>query len=176
MKLDYFGYTKDAGHFWNSAEKRRWLDHPHVGPIDGVHAPRVGADQRHRADLQDYRPEAPEGIAALVYVRGWTVIAYWDRSGDKRGASNTAFAASGRHTFEEMLAAAKEQWPQIFQRHARFEVTQQTGECAHEIAKNNCGSLRCTACGQLVYTTCRLPIYGDTRRPCVQCFGRQGDI
>jgi hypothetical protein len=62
------------------------------------------------------RPEAPQGQADLVFVDGWTVIAYWDRSQDTRGASNSAFAAEGRHSFAELLTAAKEQWPWVFER------------------------------------------------------------
>lgn len=172
MTVDYFGYDPRHGHFWKSLAQQRWLDHRQVGPIDSIYAPRVGVDRRTRKDIPDDRPPAPEGVAALVYVGGWTVIAYWDRSGDGRGGSNTAFAAAGHHSFESLLASAKEQWPQIFERHARFEIT--LGDaCAHEIEKHPCGGLACTVCGELIHTQCRLPIYHDLRKPCALCFGQR---
>lgn len=89
--------------------------------IDTKYAPRVGPDQRIRKDIGDYRPEAAQGQAALVRVNGWTVLAYWDRSGDSRPNSNSAFAAKGDHSFDDMIAAAEDQYPWVFERQT-FDV------------------------------------------------------
>jgi len=120
MKVFYFGCCRgESGHFWHLHPDRSWetrLELEPLGCIDGVYAPRVGPDRRARPDLMETRPEAPQGQAALVHVKGWTVLAYWDRSQDTRGASNSAFAVEGEHSFEDLLAAAKEQWPWVFER------------------------------------------------------------
>jgi len=120
MKVFYFGCQRGrAGHYWHFFPSIPWKQHYEMEPlgvIDGKYAPRVGPDRRARPDLMETRPEAPQGQAALVYEKGWTVLAYWDRSQDTRGASNSAFAAEGEHSFEELLADAKEQWPWVFER------------------------------------------------------------
>ena len=54
------------------------------------------------------------------------MLAYWDRSQDGRPGSNSAFAAEGEHTLEDLLAAAKEQWPWVFERQ-KFEVVEYKG-------------------------------------------------
>lgn len=120
MRVFYFGCPRgDKGHYWHLYPDRSWetrLELEPLGVIDGKDAPRVGPDRRARPDLMETRPEAPQGQAALVHAKGWTVLAYWDRSQDGRSASNSAFAAEGEHTFEELLAAAREQWPWVFER------------------------------------------------------------
>lgn len=47
---------------------------------------------------------------------GWTAVALWDRSGDSRGASCTVFLVHAEATTEQIIAAARIQWPQIFNR------------------------------------------------------------
>lgn len=42
---------------------------------------------------------------------GWTALSFWDRSIDKRGACNSNYFAEGTFTFEEMVALAKERFP-----------------------------------------------------------------
>lgn len=61
-------------------------------------------------------PDVADGRCIVVRRHGWTVIAFWDRSGDSRGASNSAFMVSCDAPAEEILAAAREQWPEIFAR------------------------------------------------------------
>jgi hypothetical protein len=62
-----------------------------------------------------------EGKATLTHIKGWTVLAFWDRSGDQRYGSNSAFLARGHLTFEEMIAKAKADVYNIGQRFT-FEV------------------------------------------------------
>ncbi len=62
-----------------------------------------------------------EGRACLHHKDGWTAIAFWDRSVDSRPMSNSAFLAPGTFTFDEMLALAREQRPEIVNRF-RFAI------------------------------------------------------
>jgi len=65
----------------------------------------------------------PEGFATVTRVAGLTIVAFWDRSGDRRFGSNSAFVADGEHCFDEVMAAAREAFPSIFKRFT-FEVHQ----------------------------------------------------
>lgn len=73
-----------------------------------------------------------EGIARLHHLNGCTVLAFWDRSVDKRPGSNIAFVAPGRLTFDEAVAAAKRNFPHVWPRF-KFEVV---AERAEHIAEN----------------------------------------
>lgn len=64
-----------------------------------------------------------EGLALLTRRGGWTAIAFWDRSGDQRPASNSAFIARGDLTFEQVVRAARHQWPQVWARFT-FDVVE----------------------------------------------------
>jgi hypothetical protein len=77
--------------------------------------------------------EAPQGVAALRFVDGWTVLAFWDRSGDSRGASNSNFLARGRVPFAEMVARAKADHPTVWARFP-FVVTLEGPDLAPEAA------------------------------------------
>jgi hypothetical protein len=62
-----------------------------------------------------------EGAANVAYVDGYTILAFWDRSVDKRGKSNSAFIEKGTFTFEEMIVKAKQEFPKVWARFT-FEV------------------------------------------------------
>lgn len=64
-----------------------------------------------------------EGRALLTHSNGWTVIAFWDRSGDKRFGSNSAFFVEAELTYDQLLRAAKQQWPEVWARFT-FPVVQ----------------------------------------------------
>ena len=57
-----------------------------------------------------------EGIANLTFVGGYTILAFWDRSFDKRGGSNSAFLQEGMHTFDEMVTQAKKDFSVVWAR------------------------------------------------------------
>lgn len=57
-----------------------------------------------------------EGLARLHCLRGWTVLAFWDRSADHRGNSHSTFLAEGNHDFHEMVGLVKETFPTIWKR------------------------------------------------------------
>ncbi len=51
----------------------------------------------------------------------WTGIAFWDRSGDERGNSNSAFLVDGPRTFEEVVVASRQAFPRVWER-MKFDV------------------------------------------------------
>lgn len=66
------------------------------------------------------QPET-EGRATFVHINGWTIISFWDRSGDARGKCNSAFLARGLMAFEEIVSLAREKFPSVWERFT-FEV------------------------------------------------------
>lgn len=104
VKLYYFGCWKDKGHFFYTPDGSRIKI---VGPfeynIDTVYPPKT----------ESYEDES---VASLNLVDGWTVLAMWDRSVDKRHQSNSAFIAKGELTVNEMWLLVKEHYPHIFNR------------------------------------------------------------
>lgn len=115
----YFGcWGKEAGHYlWTPRGNRT---HDQLLPADFPVA-------HHSLDgslLPPRQPEA-EGRATHVHVNGWTIISFWDRSGDSRGKSNSAFIARGLLTFEEIVGISRQMFPQIWQRFT-FQVVDPT--------------------------------------------------
>lgn len=115
-----YGYT-DVGHFlFREGEHRPrrvrrigddhleqpWRNGSYDG-LDGTLAPRPSR-----------RAEAPQGHAALHHKDGWTALAFWDRTGDRRGNSNSVFLFDAHLTFEQAVQLAEERWPELF---ARFD-------------------------------------------------------
>lgn len=67
------------------------------------------------------RADETEGRAALHYHGGWTALAFWDRSEDRRGGCCCVFLAKGLLSGNAMVAACRERFPKHFQRFT-FEV------------------------------------------------------
>jgi hypothetical protein len=110
VSLYYFGCWREAGHHLHDSSGR--LVHS-VGPfgyfgekLDSTFAPK----DEPRAGYQD------ETRTSLTHYQGWTVLAMWDRSCDKRPGSNAAFVIEGEKTELEMWALASEHYPQIVAR------------------------------------------------------------
>jgi hypothetical protein len=57
-----------------------------------------------------------QGRVSLVHLNGWTIAAFWDRTGDSRGNSCGAFLRRGTLTFDEIIADARDQYPDLFER------------------------------------------------------------
>lgn len=57
-----------------------------------------------------------EGRATLCVLNGWTLLAFWDRSGDSRGGSNSVFLVRGALDFDAACAMAREAFPAIWSR------------------------------------------------------------
>lgn len=105
--LLYFGAWGGPGHYLWTAEGRRtddsvlpWCRGKYRTGIDSTLCPALDGSE-------------PEGKAALHHREGWTALAFWDRSQDQRLGSNSAFLAQGTHTAEEILTAAREDFPSI---------------------------------------------------------------
>lgn len=118
----YFGCIGHPGHYWWRRDRCDWGIPKIVGPnidprIDAGFCPGTSRDLK---PWQRTRPEV-EGEAAMHHIDGWTVLAFWDRSVDRRGACNSNFVARGEHDFDAMLAIAREQFPHVMGR-LSFEV------------------------------------------------------
>jgi len=68
-----------------------------------------------RAHMLSRRPET-EGEFAHLVVGGWTLIAAWDRSADRRGGCSASFALDCELTGEDALKYARERFPRVFAR------------------------------------------------------------
>ena len=116
----YFGCWRSIGHhLWNpKLADRSGLQHYDVEKkipkaiaqrIDPCFCP--GYDGPHKRDRAEV-----EGEAALHHVDGWTVLAWWDRSVDSRGACNSAIISKGLYDFTTMLEIGKAQMPHVMER------------------------------------------------------------
>ena len=105
-----------------SADVARGLPEP-LHRLDGVwcwERPRTSEESRFHSSQDPQH----EGRAFVHYVEGWTVVSWWDRSGDSRGGSNSAFLAIGRRPFAEMLEMARAAFPrEITRMEARYPIT-----------------------------------------------------
>ncbi len=70
-----------------------------------------------RSDRDRYdRRDETEGRAFVSHRGGWTALAFWDRSVDRRGACNSAFFVRGTLTFAQIVRVARHCWPKIWAR------------------------------------------------------------
>lgn len=121
MRVLYFGCWGGSGHYLfdargGSPENETLPAELRRSRLDGAYAPVFALRPGSRYDR-----EQPEGKARLAHVAGWTVLAFWDRSCDGRGASNSAFLLESRLDFAGALLLARATFPSIFQRFT-FEV------------------------------------------------------
>jgi hypothetical protein len=61
-------------------------------------------------------PREIEGVRHHAQKDGWTLVAWWDRSGDPRRGSVAAFAMSGTLTGDEAEARARADFPAVWAR------------------------------------------------------------
>lgn len=113
-ELYYFGCGREPGHhLWEPGRDRMRRFREAVpgelpGPwdwcdLDGGLCP-------------DRQGRHPQGVARLHHCGGWTALAFWDRSVDRRPGSCSVFLASGTWSFEEMLGWCSRGFPQVFDR------------------------------------------------------------
>jgi hypothetical protein len=123
VRAFYFGCVREAGHFWWCAQGyggRPVQAHGSIEvflrdlPVDGTFCPPNGQE---------------EGPAQLIYVtapygqRVWTLLAFWDRSVDKRGGCCSVYALEGVLTFDQAMSWARKFFPTIWERYS-FTVTE----------------------------------------------------
>lgn len=100
----YFGWIQHGGHWLESTKLPKYPHYdstPWGKKIDGGLAP---------------QPDVVDGKIAEHHLDGWTAIAFWDRSGDRRPNSNTAFLVNCTMSVQELLGLARKQWPDVFSR------------------------------------------------------------
>lgn len=131
----YFGVEGQPGHFFVQSgsygprsiarldrEKLPWRD----VECDGNLQPGT-AELKKRYDGQ--RPELErqvEGLCRLHHRDGWTAMAFWDRSGDRRGNSCSVVMAEGTHDFEQMVEMFELEFPGIHARcTAKFKLVEE---------------------------------------------------
>lgn len=78
------------------------------GDLDGKMPPRLRGE--------------PEDVVSLVYYRGATILAMWDRSADDRGQCNAAFIQRGTWSRDDMMAEARRLFPTITARLKAFNT------------------------------------------------------
>lgn len=100
----YFGFVANFGHDLRSKRRRVdiYKDTPWGARLDG--------------GLLECVPDNPNGKWHEFQKDGWSAVAFWDRSGDKRGASNTAFIVHDEMDGKSILELAAVQWPEVFAR------------------------------------------------------------
>jgi len=122
MRAYYFGCYDQPGHvFWEPEMRTPERSHRvedavpwSMGEIDGGLAPRPTHPTREPTRRD---PECAQGVAALHHRWGWSALALWDRTGDSRPGSHSTFLLErGDATFEEMVAMAREHFPEIVER------------------------------------------------------------
>lgn len=110
MRLFYFGCIEVSGHFlWDhNLQSVRKSNYPFPWKmIDGCLCPQTTTEK---------------GVAKLHHKDGWTALAFWDYSIDKRLNSNSVFFAEGIHGFYHMIQFGKKYFPKIYKRF-NFELT-----------------------------------------------------
>jgi hypothetical protein len=101
-EIFYFGRLNHCGHTLHGKKtNRRWDSTPWGNLIDGGLAPKL---------------DVVDGNILEHHKDGWTAIAFWDRSGDSRPNSNSAFFVCCTMDAAELSSWAKKQWPEVFNR------------------------------------------------------------
>lgn len=109
----FFGCWGPAGHYLYAPRRRS---------VPGYYLP--SSVQPHALDgkLAPADPQQREGRARLHHLDGWTVVAWWDRSADKRMDSNSALLVHGTHSFAAVLLTAGDAFPELLPRFADLEL------------------------------------------------------
>lgn len=115
----YFGCIRQSGHYLfeshggKAVSSRKSMYDFWMYRLDGVLAP------------QDLREK--QGPTARHEMHSHTVLSFWDRSVDKRGACNSILFVPGIMSFTEALEKAREAFPEVFAR-LSFEITEHITE------------------------------------------------
>jgi hypothetical protein len=116
----FFGvWTHDVGHYLYSVGGHRMREN---------HLPKDFPIRWQILDASLLPPGLPqvEGRAALWHfnawtANSWTILSFWDRSGDSRMNSNSAFVLRGNWDLEGACRAARDAFPEIWGRF-KFQV------------------------------------------------------
>jgi hypothetical protein len=179
----YFGCREgDHGHHWHGPRGQAVKKDP-VKLIDGVFAPRLPSGE-----------EAPQGQCSLHRLGNqYSIVAYWDRSGDSRGASNSAFVVENSYaTLDKILTLMRTVFPWVFERQSFELVPYREPELARErttkekyigelgdLQSTHGKALRHVAHLQLLLTAAGVPEHvqalpGTDVSDCLRCGGLRG--
>lgn len=126
----YFGCWEESGHYlWRAEGRSARREESKVLPwsqLDGTLPPADRRPMRREGDYPEVDREAPQGHAALHHKGGWTAIAFWDRSVDRRPGSSSTFLIRGIHTWEDAVRIAKAVYPRTWARYGFPIVLAQT--------------------------------------------------
>ncbi len=61
-------------------------------------------------------PIKSDGESHLYHVNDWTLLAFWDTSGDGRGSSHSNFFTQGEWDFDQMCMISRHEYPLIWKR------------------------------------------------------------
>lgn len=107
----FFGRKDIAGHhLYGDTTRVPAFLHGSAGSLDGNFAPYYSKREGDPLGNQ------PQGHAKLTYLQGWTVVSFWDRSGDTRGNSNSAFIVDAIVSFDDVMKLARRYWPAYIER------------------------------------------------------------
>lgn len=90
-----------GGHRWNNGLAEQDVPSPWRVP-DAILCWNARRSRDGR-ELSTGELEQVQGAACLRRRDGWTALAWWDRTGDRRGGSNTVLVARARLSFAEMI-------------------------------------------------------------------------
>lgn len=128
MKMYYFGPWDSPGHYIVD-ECGYSIYGDKLGTLPWTPGQLDGGLQPHFADCAKKRgyhycncPSGEEGPALLHHKNGWTALAFWDRSADKRGACNSVYMAEGTFDFNQMVEMARTRFAVRWNKMA-FQVT-----------------------------------------------------
>lgn len=91
---------------------------PWGSKIDGGLCPGAGRPAPARGGMESHLVAQVEGEGLWHFKDGWSAIAFWDRSVDSRGNSNSVFIVRGSWSFKEVVEIAKRAFPDVW---ARFD-------------------------------------------------------
>ena len=111
-EMYYFGCWRGVGHYLHASTGER------LSLVDAWRLPRDFPCRPAALDSSFLPPRLPqvEGRATLVHLNGWTVLSFWDRSGDARPGSHSTFIVRGTHPFDVFCAMAQRTFPQVWAR------------------------------------------------------------
>ena len=112
----YFGcWGPEKGHFWFLTRGRCIYREPGGMPRSLTSRIDCGLCPNTPPPDDPYGNAGPQnqGEALLHHIEGWTVLAFWDRTVDHRGNSNSAFVVRGDYDFDAMLGVMRERFPEI---------------------------------------------------------------
>jgi hypothetical protein len=99
----YFGCYREPGH---------WLWAPGMEPVAEAVEGLPWSLAQLDGDLAP--PRARAGVAAVHRQDGWTAVAFWDRSIDRRPGANSVFLIPEELHFDTAMRRAHDAFPEVF--------------------------------------------------------------